>query len=46
MKAKHVMVVADSCFSGKLLRNVQITARSHGYLSRIARKRARVALAS
>jgi len=46
MKAKHVMVVADSCFSGKLLRSVQITARSHGYLSRIARKRARVALAS
>jgi uncharacterized caspase-like protein len=46
MKAKHVMVVADSCFSGKLLRNVQITARSHGYLSRIAQKRARVALAS
>jgi uncharacterized caspase-like protein len=46
MKAKHVMVVADSCFSGKLLRDVQITARSHGYLSRIARKRARVALAS
>jgi uncharacterized caspase-like protein len=46
MQAKHVMVVADSCFSGKLLRSVQITARSHGYLSRIARKRTRVALAS
>jgi uncharacterized caspase-like protein len=46
MEAKHVMVVADSCFSGKLLRGVQVTAPSHGYLSRIAAKRARVALAS
>jgi len=46
MQAKHVMVVADSCFSGKLLRSVQITIRSHDYLSRIASKRARVALAS
>ena len=46
MQAKHVMVVADSCFSGKLLRSAQITARSHGYLYRIAQKRARVALAS
>jgi uncharacterized caspase-like protein len=46
MSAKHVMVVADSCFSGKLLRGVQVTIPSHGYLARIARKRARVALAS
>jgi hypothetical protein len=46
MSAKHVMVVADSCFSGKLLRGVQVTIPSHGYLSRIAKKRARVALAS
>jgi outer membrane protein assembly factor BamE (lipoprotein component of BamABCDE complex) len=46
MSAKHVMVVADSCFSGKLLRGVQVTIPSHGYLARIAEKRARVALAS
>jgi hypothetical protein len=46
MEAKHVMVVADSCFSGKLLRGVSVTVPSHGYLSRIAKKRARVALAS
>jgi hypothetical protein len=46
MQAKHVMVVADSCFSGKLLRGVQVTIPSHGYLARIAQKRARVALAS
>jgi hypothetical protein len=46
MSAKHVLVVADSCFSGKLLRGVQVTIPSHGYLARIAQKRARVALAS
>lgn len=44
--AKHVMVVADSCYSGTLTRTAKLTARSPDYISRMAEKRARVVLSS
>jgi hypothetical protein len=46
LPAKHVMVVADSCFSGTLTRAADISFRDKGYLKRMARKRARVAMVS
>lgn len=46
MAAKHVIVVADSCYSGTLSRAVKLTVPSSEYLRRIAGKRARVALTS
>lgn len=52
MKAKHVMVVADSCYSGVLARSAKLDLRSPDYLARpdyltrMAGKRARVALTS
>lgn len=44
--AKHVMVVADSCYSGTLTRSVKVPERNKAYLERIAEKRARVVLSS
>jgi len=45
--AKHVMLVADSCFSGTLVRGAKIAkAADAQYLKRLALKRARVALTS
>lgn len=44
--AKHVMVVADSCYSGKLVRGLHIKLKKPGYLERIASKKARVVLTS
>ncbi|MEO1998665.1 MAG: caspase family protein, partial [Planctomycetaceae bacterium] len=44
--AKHVMVVADSCFSGALTRGISIEPHSRIYLQRLAAKRARTALTS
>jgi len=46
MTAKHVLIVADSCFSGKLGRSVHIQKRTSDYYSRIAQKRARSVIAS
>lgn len=46
LPAKHVMVVADSCFSGKLTRGVHLKVKSTNYLERIAAKRARVVITS
>ena len=46
MAAKHVMVVADSCYSGTLTRSVKLSISSSGYLQRMASKRTRVALSS
>jgi len=46
LKAKHVLIVADSCFSGKLARGVHIVNKSPGYLSRLSRKRARCVISS
>jgi uncharacterized caspase-like protein len=44
--AKHVIVVADSCYSGTLTRSVKIPERNPNYIQRIAEKRARVVLSS
>jgi hypothetical protein len=44
--AKHIMVVADSCYSGTLTRGLKITERDHGYLSRMAMKKSRTVLTS
>ncbi len=44
--AKHVMVVADSCYSGAMTRSVSIQLREPDYYQRIATKRARTVLTS
>ena len=46
MFAKHVMVVADSCYSGTLTRSINPTDRSPDYVRRVTAKRARVVLSS
>ena len=46
MKAKHVLVVADSCYSGKLARGISIRVRSSDYYQRISMKKARTVMAS
>ncbi|MGD2272111.1 MAG: caspase family protein [Desulfobacterales bacterium] len=46
MDAKHVMVVADSCYSGTLSRAIKLTLPTSEYLQRMAVKRARVVLTS
>jgi hypothetical protein len=45
-KAKHVMVVADSCFSGTLTRGLTIKSRTPDYIKLMAKKKARTALTS
>jgi ankyrin repeat protein len=46
LKAKHVLIIADSCYSGKLARGVHIVNKTPGYLSRLSRKRARCVISS
>lgn len=46
MSARHIMVVADSCYSGSLTRGIQLQTRDEAYIQRLARKRARVVLTS
>ncbi len=47
LKAKHVLVVADSCFAGALTRGASVRAgRSADYLARMARLKARQVLSS
>ena len=46
MKAKHVMVVADSCFSGTITRGIKIVPREPEWLETIVKKKARTALTS
>ena len=46
MQAKHVMVVADSCFSGTLTRAIKIDQRTPEWLREIVKKKARTALTS
>ena len=46
LQAKHVMVVADSCYSGTLIRGALVGLRGGDYWRRMAKKRARVALTS
>ena len=46
IQAKHVIIVADSCYSGKLLQSIHITRKDPQYLSRITGIKARVVLSS
>jgi ankyrin repeat protein len=46
MAAKHVLVVADSCYSGKLARGLHVVQRTPNYLSRLSQKRARCVISS
>ncbi|MEE8393409.1 MAG: caspase family protein [Rhodospirillales bacterium] len=46
LQAKHVIVVADSCYSGTLVRSVKLDIKSAGYLRRMSNKKTRVALTS
>jgi len=46
MTAKHVLVVADSCYSGTLTRGVAIKLKTPNYLKRLSKKRARTVLTS
>lgn len=46
VEAKHVLVVADSCFSGKLTRGVRVARPSPSHYDKIAKKRARVVITS
>jgi tetratricopeptide (TPR) repeat protein len=44
--AKHIMIVADSCYSGKLTRGVHIRQKGANYLDRLVNKKARVVMTS
>ncbi|MEZ5657524.1 MAG: caspase family protein [Burkholderiaceae bacterium] len=46
MEAKHVMIVADSCFSGRLTRDTVTELRTPSHVQRMAGLRARTALTS
>ncbi|MGD9243455.1 MAG: caspase family protein [Desulfobacterales bacterium] len=46
MPAKHVLIVADSCYSGKLARGIHIKRKTSNYFARMASKRARSVIAS
>ncbi|MBT7755509.1 MAG: hypothetical protein HN726_04960, partial [Candidatus Magasanikbacteria bacterium] len=46
VQAKHVMVVADSCYSGTLTRGAGVALRTADYWKRMVSKRARVVLSS
>ena len=46
MKAKHVMVVADSCFSGTISRGLKILERTPEWFATIVKKKSRTALTS
>ena len=46
LAAKHIMIVADSCFSGTLTRGASVGIKSADYWRKMATKRARVAITS
>ena len=46
MKAKHVMVVADSCFSGTFTRGVSVVKKDSNFIEKIVNKKARKVLTS
>jgi len=46
VEAKHVMIVADSCYSGRLVRGAKISVGDPDYLKKISRKKARVVITS
>ncbi|MCP3872065.1 MAG: caspase family protein [Desulfobacteraceae bacterium] len=46
MEAKHVLVIADSCYSGKLTRSILVSMRTETYHTKIFQKKARTVMAS
>jgi len=46
IEAKHVMIVADSCYSGRLVRGAKVSIGDPEYLKKISRKKARVVITS
>ena len=46
LDAKHIMVVAESCFSGTLIRGLKISEKRSDYIQRMVQKRARVVMTS
>ena len=46
MKAKHILVVADSCFSGTLTRGIEVINKSPDYIKEIVKKKSRTVLTS
>ncbi len=46
LEAKHVMVIADSCYSGRLVRGVNVNLGSPTYYQQMSRKKARVVITS
>jgi hypothetical protein len=46
IKAKHVIVIADSCYSGTLTRGLKVLSKDSGYLNKMAKKRTRTVLTS
>ncbi len=46
MSAKHVIVIADSCYAGSLTRGIAVPDRAPGYLLRLAQRRSRTAMTS
>ena len=45
-QAKHVMVVADSCYSGTLTRGIKIEKRATDYVREVVGKKARIVMSS
>lgn len=39
IEARHVMIIADSCYSGKLTRSIRVVRKSPSYYNAIAKKR-------
>jgi len=46
IRSKHVIVMADSCYSGTLTRGLKIKDRRSNYFKRISKKRSRTVLTS
>jgi len=44
--AKHILIIADSCYSGTLARGIHIKRKTTDYYARISKKRARSVLSS
>src|SRR5262249_37422246 len=46
IQARHVMVVADSCYSGTLTRGAEVGIQDANYIQRIVEKKARTVMTS
>jgi hypothetical protein len=46
MQAKHVLIVSDSCYSGKIMRSATVDTRTRDTLKRLSEKRARIVMTS